>query len=290
MAIIDPGSVYGELLGRLLSAGEILWEQRQDSDVRTWVRFWAIGLGFLGPASSEAQDAGAALQESTGLAEGSLTDPAREAVLRIFRTNEVEQYHELCLIALSQPLLEALATTYLDSPREPAGYRPGDRVPLRWREMLQQLEANPSPSTKLLEAARLVEVTLGTGRNRLIAHVAPGSLSVGPLRDADGSKRWSGRIFLDHGPAKEQALVILNELNAQLAFEERCEESNIYELGRKLLLKAGRMPVAWGDRLQSVAVAAGFQLDFVAGATRLVELVEAVAAADPHARIAASGQ
>jgi hypothetical protein len=90
--------------------------------------------------------------------------------------------------------------------------------------------------------------------------------------------------------AKEQALVILNELNAQLAFDERSEESNIYELGRKLLLKAGRMPVAWGDRLQSVAVAAGFQLDFVAGATRLVELVEAVAAADPHAGIAAAGQ
>ncbi len=287
---IDPGSVYRELLGRLLLAGEVLWEQRHDSDVRTWVRLWAIGLGFLGPASSEAQDADAALRESTALAEGSLTDSAREAVLRMFRGNEVEQYHELCLIALSQPLLEALATAYLDSPREPAGYRPGDHVPLRWSEMLHQLEANPSASTKLLEAARLVEVTLGTGRNRLIAHVAPGPLSVGPLRDADGNKQWSGRIFLDHGPAKEQALAILNELNAQLAFDERCEESNIYELGRKLLRKAGGMPVVWGARLQSVAVSAGFQLDFVAGATRLVELVEAVAAADPHAGFAAAAQ
>lgn len=44
----------------------------------------------------------------------------------MFRTTEVEQYHELCLIALSQPLLEALATTYLGSPRAPAGYQPGD--------------------------------------------------------------------------------------------------------------------------------------------------------------------
>ena len=71
--------------------------------------------------------------------------------------------------------------------------------------MLRQFEANPSTSTELLEAARLVEVTLGTGRNRLIAHVAPGSLSAGPLRDADGSNQWSGRIFLEHGPATEQA-------------------------------------------------------------------------------------
>ncbi len=115
-------------------------------------------------------------------------------------------------------------------------------------------------------------------------------MGAGVLRDPEGIKQWGGRIFLEHGPAKEQALVILNELIEQLSPDERSEESNIYELGRDLLLKACRMPLAWGARLQPVAVAAGFQLDFFAGATCLVELVEAVAAVAPDAGIAAAGQ
>lgn len=84
--------------------------------------------------------------------------------------------------------------------------------------------------------------------------------------------------------------MLLNELNAELASDERIEEPNIYELGRILLRKAGRMPVAWGARLQSVAVSVGFELDFFAAATCLVELVEAVAAADPNAGFAAADQ
>jgi hypothetical protein len=43
---LDPGSVYAELRGRLLVAGEALWERQPDSDVRTWIQSWAIGLGL----------------------------------------------------------------------------------------------------------------------------------------------------------------------------------------------------------------------------------------------------
>ena len=279
---VDPNSVYGELLDRLLTAVEVLWQRQRDADLRSWVQYWAVGLRFLGSAANEARDAVNRRKGWPGVSEGPLEGPAREAFLRTFGTSEVEQYHELCLIALSQPLLEALATAYLASPTEPAGYQPGHRVSLRWPEMLRTLEVGATKSAKLLEAARLVEVMLGTGRDRLVAHVAPGSLSAGVLRDASGNKKWGGRIFLEHGPAKEQALVILNTLNAQLPPDDRSEESNIYELGRDLLLRAGRMPIAWGAQLQSVAVAVGFQLDFTAGATRLVELIEAVAATAPE--------
>lgn len=252
---ITPSSVYGDLLGRLLSAGQELWRQHQDSDLRTWVQYWSIGLGFLGPASTEAHVAANRSNEWGHQVEGILAGPAPRAALRTLRSSDVEQYHELCLIALSQPLLEALATVYLTSPRAPAGHRPGHHVPLRWPEMLRTLEADASTSASLLTAARLVEVTLGTGRDRLMAHVVPGSLSAGPLRDAKGIKQWSGRIFLEHGRAKEQALVLLKELNSELPADQRSDESTlgIYELGRDLVIKAGRMPVAWGARLQSVA-------------------------------------
>ncbi len=127
---VDPGSGYDELLGRLRAAEEVLWNRDRDADLRTWVHFWTIGLRLLGAAASEARDAVNRWKGWTGVAEGNLTGPAREAALRTFDTSLIEQYHELCLIALSQPLLEALATAYLASPREPAGYQPGHHVSL----------------------------------------------------------------------------------------------------------------------------------------------------------------
>ena len=280
---MEPDPTYSALRIRLLAVSERTWRRGRDLDLRFWLQNWAIGLGFLAGAAAEARASMVRWNGWSDLVEGRLSGPAEQAARDTLNTSALEQYHELCLVSLSQPLLEALAVQHLGVVRHVAGLEPGERVPLLWPRLLGSLEGDGSTAPALLASARLVEATLGTGRDRLVAHVVPGSLGGGGLRDATGTKKWGGRITWEQGPAKARALLLLRELNLELPTEHRSTEANIYELARDLSSKAGTMSVAWGARLQSVATAVGFQLDFRAAASALVDLLEELDRADEGA-------
>jgi hypothetical protein len=136
-------------------------------------------------------------------------------------TSDVVEYHELALIALSQPLLEALATSFLTAPIETGGYPAGERIGRNWPRMLAKLDRGTPAPIELVAPARLVAVTSGTGRDRLVAHVAPGSIRAGTVGGVEEPKHWRGRIFLGEGPARDQAVGTLRSLNERLPSDQR---------------------------------------------------------------------
>ena len=267
-------------LQRLQAVDARLWELRRSSDLHEWIRRWIIGLGFLVSASASA---GKATDEWTARADqpdGVPTGPALDRALAMIAADEVVAYHELALVALSQPLLEALATAYLGVPMHPRGLPEGQRTNREWPKMAARLDGDATAPRALVAATRLVEVTFGTGRDRLVAHVVPGSIAAHSSGAVDAPRHTRGRIFFGDGPTRDQALMTLRSLNARLAPENRSTETNIFELGRDLMRRAGSMPLAWGQELEGAAVSVGFQLDFSSAAAHLVELLEAVAGAN----------
>jgi hypothetical protein len=158
----EPRSEYLDLGARVAAAARSLQEDAAFAEVSAWAFLWAAGLFALGEAADSALAPHRRMRELSTTVEGTISDPNLLRIINDARAADLnEQYHELALLALSQPVYDAAARGWLRRAHVTAS---GDRW---WAEFMSHVEAKGPPEVRTV--AREVDVTLRLGRDRLVA-------------------------------------------------------------------------------------------------------------------------